>query len=492
VDDVRLYLAFESFGRLLEAHVAKPGLGYVLFEETETADAALAAMEGATVSGKAIRVKRARSFYILKEQEARASLAQAQREREERTQALIAEQARRVRALEEAEFASRSTASERSGRSRGALREHLREADIREMRRRVAQDMRREGFMRDHPLPATAVDASHRPMPGGGLQRPTDAVSTIVQRLRPRMTNGEVRAHAEHAGLGEEEAQTMVSQTLLATTLSSQPPVPVEEVPLPAETLPGPQVSPLPAVVSIPLVTESLTDHMAETRQGAGQSGMASVEQEERIRKQAMIEIMKEGDKMSKSTLRDMDPRSIDMASLIQERVKQIRRYEVLCENRELLGGITFTSVGSKNEEDEEDVGEDAGANVATAAAPAVQKVKGRGPGRPRLKDQAASRSQSQETEKRPVGRPRKHPLKAAAQAGTAVEADVRLKQALGGEKRAQVGRPPGPAAGASAGGAAGEPKRKRGRPPSKNPKVYVPTGRSRGRPRKVQPEELV
>ena len=54
---------------------------------------------------------------------------------------------------------------------------------------------------------------------------------------------------------------------------------------------------------------------------------MANVEQEERIRKQAMIEIMKEGDKMSKSAMNAMDGRSIDMASLIRERVDQIRRY---------------------------------------------------------------------------------------------------------------------------------------------------------------------
>ncbi len=41
-------------------------MGFVVFEDVDTADEALAGMEGEEISGKEIRVKRARSFYIRK------------------------------------------------------------------------------------------------------------------------------------------------------------------------------------------------------------------------------------------------------------------------------------------------------------------------------------------------------------------------------------------------------------------------------------------
>jgi RNA recognition motif-containing protein len=56
IDDVRLYLAFEGFGRITEAHVAKPGLGFVVYDEVLDADGALEAMEGTEISGKEIKV----------------------------------------------------------------------------------------------------------------------------------------------------------------------------------------------------------------------------------------------------------------------------------------------------------------------------------------------------------------------------------------------------------------------------------------------------
>ena len=56
IDDVRLYLAFEGFGRITEAHVAKPGLGFVVYDDALTAHGALEAMEGTEISGKEIKV----------------------------------------------------------------------------------------------------------------------------------------------------------------------------------------------------------------------------------------------------------------------------------------------------------------------------------------------------------------------------------------------------------------------------------------------------
>jgi RNA recognition motif-containing protein len=56
IDDVRLYLAFEGFGRITEAHVVKPGLGFVVFDDIPTADDALLGMEGSEISGKEIKV----------------------------------------------------------------------------------------------------------------------------------------------------------------------------------------------------------------------------------------------------------------------------------------------------------------------------------------------------------------------------------------------------------------------------------------------------
>jgi len=65
IDDVRLYLAFEGFGRITEAHVAKPGLGFVVFDDVSTADGALEAMEGTEISGKEIRVRASHPLFLL-------------------------------------------------------------------------------------------------------------------------------------------------------------------------------------------------------------------------------------------------------------------------------------------------------------------------------------------------------------------------------------------------------------------------------------------
>jgi len=57
-----------------------------------------------------------------------------------------------------------------------------------------------------------------------------------------------------------------------------------------------------------------------------------------------MIEIMKEGDKLSKTASKNLRPEDINIAHLIRERVEQIRRYEMLRDNKELLEQITFTT----------------------------------------------------------------------------------------------------------------------------------------------------
>ena len=50
-----------------------------------------------------------------------------------------------------------------------------------------------------------------------------------------------------------------------------------------------------------------------------------------------MIEIMKEGDKLSKTASKNLRPEDINIAHLIRQRVEQIRRYEMLRDNKELL-----------------------------------------------------------------------------------------------------------------------------------------------------------
>ena len=81
-----------------------------------------------------------------------------------------------------------------------------------------------------------------------------------------------------------------------------------------------------------------------------------------------MIEIMKEGDKLSKTASKNLRPEDINIAHLIRERVEQIRRYEMLRDNKELLEQITFTTSNptsrcidtDTDEEDEADAVSDA------------------------------------------------------------------------------------------------------------------------------------
>lgn len=219
VDDIRLYLAFEEYGRVLEAQVAKPGLGFVVFEDMETADEALAGMEGEAISGKEIRVKRARSFYIRKEEEARLKLAQAAREREMRTAALAEEHSRRVRILEEAAYAR----VENQG-----LASHVRHFDVRGQRRAVLEEMRAEGLLdlstplpyqqTPHQLDSKPVRPSEERSMMDEEQHPSDGYgryngrSPSPQRRMPQYIDAEnghkqLRQQMEDGLRGEEEEE---------------------------------------------------------------------------------------------------------------------------------------------------------------------------------------------------------------------------------------------------------------------------------------------
>ncbi|EKX35321.1 RNA binding protein, plastid or PPC targeted [Guillardia theta CCMP2712] len=141
MDDLRLYLAFEGFGTILEAHVAKPGLGFVVFEDPETADDALDAMANTEISGKEVRVKRARSFYIKKEEEARLKMAKMAKDREMKMKMIAMEQNERARMLEEEHYIDSHLSSQRP------LSAHMRDFDPRFKKRAIIQEMHDEGML---------------------------------------------------------------------------------------------------------------------------------------------------------------------------------------------------------------------------------------------------------------------------------------------------------------------------------------------------------
>jgi hypothetical protein len=71
VDEKRLLVLLQAFKGVRDAHLAKPGVGFVLFADPASADAALQRLQGAKLGGKAITARRARSFYILEQQQAK-------------------------------------------------------------------------------------------------------------------------------------------------------------------------------------------------------------------------------------------------------------------------------------------------------------------------------------------------------------------------------------------------------------------------------------
>jgi len=315
IDDVRLYLAFEGFGRVTEAHVAKPGLGFVVFDDAPTADEALTAMEGTEISGKEIKVKRARSFYIRKEEEARLRQQSQERKREDQTKMFANEQMRRLREAEEQSFLKSQ------GEGQG-LAHHLQNFDARTHRKVIADEMEKEGLA---------------PILRGNLGDSDSVTRTRLGRVRMRTARHGLEAKRVQAA----EQQPGSEQVLVGAEAEAE----MRRRVLAARRRTAPELS-LDSVLA------------------PGSDGRTlSAKDEERIRKQAMIEIMKEGDKLSKTASKNLRPEDINIAHLIRQRVEQIRRYEMLRDNKELLEQITFTTsnptsrcIDSDDEEEEKAV----------------------------------------------------------------------------------------------------------------------------------------
>ena len=70
VDEKRLLLALQSFKGLVEVKLAKPGLGFALFQDPASASVALEGIGGVKIGGQALNARRARSFYIQQQQQA--------------------------------------------------------------------------------------------------------------------------------------------------------------------------------------------------------------------------------------------------------------------------------------------------------------------------------------------------------------------------------------------------------------------------------------
>ena len=316
IDDVRLYLAFEGFGRIVEAHVAKPGLGFVVFDDAPTADDALAAMEGSEVQGKEIKVKRARSFYIRKEEEARMRLQSRDMQREEQTKMYVSEQARRLKEAEEQAF-------QQSLEQNKGLAHHLTHFDALATRQAIKAQLAEEGL---------------GPKLRGNIHDMQSVVeSAAIGRVRMRAA----RRGAAYPGVAMQmQAEATQTQVLVGEDAE-------EEMRRRAAARQRARA---------PLSLDSVLAPDSDGR-------TLSAKDEERIRKQAMIEIMQEGDKLSKTESKKL-PENINMAHLIRRRVEQIRRYEMLRDNKELLEQITFTTCNPTSrcldaDSEEEDENED-------------------------------------------------------------------------------------------------------------------------------------
>ena len=486
IDDVRLYLAFEGFGKILEAHVAKPGLGFVVFDQPGTADEALAAMEGTEISGKEIKVKRARSFYIRQEEEARLRLESAEREREQQATLIASEQARRLRAAEADAFDAAMAQNK-------GLGHHLRTFDVHAVRAGIAQDMQHEGLRPQ--ARALAAGAARTHVTGGEMDSVADYVNMGRVRMRAARRGLAAKTVAASEKMSHGDGQVLVgaeAEAEMARRAGSR----------------RRRTQPL-----------SLDSVLAPDMEGR----TLSAKDEERIRKQAMIEIMKEGDKLPKTDKANLRPEDINIAHLIRQRVEQIRRYEMLRDNKELLEQITFTTSNPTSrcvDTEDELAGEPALAGNGARAAEFVLDADA---------DADADDIVVTETEEEliaMIGSQSRLPA-LGVRAGTAAPStaaragangyaagalragglvngfgDGRPAAAEGGGTAAPLGgmskKGGGSAAAAATGaGAAGSSasvaapaKKGRGRP-RKAPgekKAYVPTGRPRGRPRK-QPE---
>jgi len=83
IDEKRLILALQSYQGVVEVKLAKPGLGFALFEDPASADVAIEDLEGVKLGGKVLTVRRARSFYIQQQQQATMQKEMDQRMREQ-------------------------------------------------------------------------------------------------------------------------------------------------------------------------------------------------------------------------------------------------------------------------------------------------------------------------------------------------------------------------------------------------------------------------
>lgn len=217
-------------------------------------------------------MKRARSYYIRKEEEARLRQQTEERQREDEGKMFAQEQSRRLREVEEASYAQAMVESK-------GLGHHLNSFDARAAKQQIAHDMKSEGLGR-------ALDGSSHAVQAVGRVRMRAARRGLAARV----------AHPSEQGAGNEqvlvgaEAEAEMRRRVMEQRRKKSPQL-------------------------------SLDNIMAPGSDGR----TLSAKDEERIRRQAMIEIMKEGDKLSKTASKNLRPEDINIAHLIRERVEQIR-----------------------------------------------------------------------------------------------------------------------------------------------------------------------
>jgi len=225
------------------------------------------------------------------------------------------EQMRRLREAEEQSFLKSQVEGQ-------GLAHHLQNFDARTHRKVIAEEMEKEGLA---------------PILRGNLGDSDSVTRTRLGRVRMRTARHGLEAKRVQAA----EQQPGSEQVLVGAEAEAE----MRRRVLAARRRTAPELS-LDSVLA------------------PGSDGRTlSAKDEERIRKQAMIEIMKEGDKLSKTASKNLRPEDINIAHLIRQRVEQIRRYEMLRDNKELLEQITFTTsnptsrcIDSDDEEEEKDV----------------------------------------------------------------------------------------------------------------------------------------
>ena len=244
-----------------------------------------------------------------------------QQQQQQQTQLYASEQKRRLQEAEELAF-------QQSLVQNKGLAHHLQHFDARAHKQAIAEDMEEEGLM---PALRGKVQDMHS-VEGlvGGRVRMRAARRGPAQAARRAQAAAVQEANQEQVFVGHAAEEEMRRRAAARQR---------REAPL------------------------SLGSVLAPDSDGR----TLSAKDEERIRKQAMIEIMKEGDKLSKTESKNLRPENINIAHLIRQRVEQIRRYEMLRDNKELLEQITFTTSNPTSrciDPDSEDEHEAAGLGV--------------------------------------------------------------------------------------------------------------------------------